>query len=203
MQQTTKTKRSLILTTIICSVYLVLTIFYHHIDKYLSGIVYWGLTALIPVTFVTIFVFEIKGITEIIRNQKNLSLKFCLPTIVCSITILYTLFSPYKLDSEKLESDVEFRACYEGTQNQAYILFRKDKTFELHWTGVFGYNEWRTGKWQRAGNVLTLKYDGNKVEQLGEVILISKGYLNPIGKSIDKKKYPYPMFYLGYCKHEN
>jgi hypothetical protein len=54
-----------------------------------------------------------------------------------------------------------------------------------------------------AGNVLMLKYDGKKVEQLGEVILISKGYLNPIGKSFDKKKYPYPMFYLGYCKYEN
>jgi len=73
----------------------------------------------------------------------------------------------------------------------------------LHWTGAFGYNEWRTGKWQRAGKVLTLKYDGNKVEQLGEEILISKGYLDPIGKSFDKNKYPYPMFYLGYCKHEN
>ncbi|MEZ0452819.1 hypothetical protein ACR78Z_05455 [Sphingobacterium thalpophilum] len=152
-------------------------------NKYLSGIVYWILTALIPVTFVTIFVFEIKGIIEIIRNQKNLSSKFYLPTIICSITILYTLFSPYRLDSEKLESDVEFRICYEGTQNQAYILFRKDKTFELHWTGAFGYNEWRTGKWQSAGNVLALEYNGKKVEQLGEAILILKGYLNPIGKS--------------------
>ena len=123
--------------------------------------------------------------------------------IVCSITLLYTLFSPYRFDSEKLESKVEFKACYEGTQNQAYILFRKDKTFELNWTGVFGYNEWWTGKWNRKGNMLTLKYDGKKVEQLGEEILISKGYLNPIGKSFDKKKYPYPMFYLGDCRHEN
>lgn len=37
MEQTLKTKRSLILKAIICSVYLFLTIFYHHIDKYLSG----------------------------------------------------------------------------------------------------------------------------------------------------------------------
>ena len=52
-------------------------------------------------------------------------------------------------------------------------------------------------------NMLALKYDGKKVEQLGEEILISKGYLNPIEKSFDKKKYPFPMFYLRYPKHEN
>lgn len=201
MEETTKTKRSLILTAIICSVYLLLTIFYHHIDKYISGIVCWVLTALIPITFITMIVFEIKGFIRLIRNRKSWTLKLCLPTIICSITLLYTLFSPYRLDSEKLESEVEFRACYEGTQNQAYILFRKDKTFELHWTGVFGYNKWWTGKWERKGNVLKLKYDGEKVEQLGEEILISKGYLNPIRKTFDKKEYP--MFYFGCCKHEN
>ncbi len=124
---------------------------------------------------IAILVFEIQGITRIIRHKKNLTLKLCLPIIICSITILYTLFSPYRLDSEKLESEVEFRACYEGTQNQAYILFIKDKTFELHWTGSFGYNEWRTGKWQRKGNVLTLNYKGEEEEQLGREILMAEG----------------------------
>jgi len=72
------------------------------------------------------------------------------------------------------------------------LISFSEKTRHLNCIGqvLSGYNEWRTGKWQRAGNVLTLKYDGKKVEQLGEVILISKGYLNPIGKSFDKKKYP-------------
>ena len=203
MEETAKTKLSLILTTIYCCVYLLLTIFYHHIEKHLSGVVYIFLTALIPITFITIVIFEIKGIIKVIRNRKNLNLKFCLPTIICTITLLYTLFCPYRIDSEKLESEVEFRACYEGTQNQAYILFRKDKTFEVNWTGVLGYNEWWTGKWSKEGNILTLKYDGKKVDQLSDRILISKGYLNPIGTSFDRKKYPNPMFYLGYCRQEN
>jgi hypothetical protein len=203
MEKTAKTKRSLILTIFICCIYLLLTIFYHHINKNFSGFFYIFLTVLIPITFITIVVFQVRGIIEIIRNRKYLNFKFCLPTIICSITHLYTLFSPYRFDSEKLESEVEFRACYEGTQNQAYILFRKDKTFELNWTGVFGYNEWWTGKWEKNGDILTLKYDGKKVEQLSDRILISKGYLIPIGKSFDKKKYPYPMFYLGYCRGEN
>ncbi len=203
MKETAKTKRLLIITTIICCIYLLFTIFYHHIDKNLSGILYIFLTVLIPITFVTIIVFEIKGIIKIIRNRRDLNFKSCLPTIVCTITLLYTLFSPYRLDSESLESEVEYRACYEGTQNQAYILFRKDKTFELNWTGVFGYNEWWTGKWEKKGNLLTLKYDNKKAEQLGDTILIANGYLNPTGKSFDKKKYPNPMFYLGYCRNKN
>ena len=203
MEETKKIKRSIISATIICSVYLLLTIFYHHINKNLSGFLYIILTLLIPITFITIIVYGIKGIFKIARNRQNLNLKICFPTVICSLTILYTFLSPYRLDSENLESKVEFRACYEGTQNQAYILFRKDKTFELNWTGVFGYNEWWTGKWEKEGNTIFLKYDNKKVNQLDDTIVIANGYLNPIGKSVDKVKYPQPMFYLGYCRHEN
>ncbi|MBF4518643.1 hypothetical protein IRZ71_19995 [Flavobacterium sp. ANB] len=165
MEETKKIKNTIILTTIICCVYLLLIIFYHHIDKNLSGVLYIFFTSLIPITFLTIIVFGIKGIIKVIKNRHNLNLKKCFPTIICSLTILYTFFSPYRLDSENLESKVELRACYEGTQNQAYILFREDKTFELNWTGVFGYNEWWTGKWQKKGNLLLLKYDDKNVEQ--------------------------------------
>lgn len=203
MDEIRKVKRSIIWTTIICLIYLLLTIFYHHINKNLSGVLYIILTLLIPITFVIIIFYGIKGIIRIVRNQQNFNFKNCLPIVICLVTILYTFLSPYRLDSENLESKVEFRACYEGTQNQAYILFRKDKTFELNWTGVFGYNEWWTGKWEKKENVLLLKYDNKNVKQLGDTILIANGYLNPIGQSVDKIKYPRPMFYLGYCKHEN
>lgn len=203
MEKLIKKKREIIFTIMVCSVYLLLTIFYHHIDKNISGVLYIILTLLIPITFVIIIVCEIKGIIEIVRNRQHLNFKFCLPTLIYSLTIFYTFFSPYRLDSRNLESKVELRACYEGTQNQANIVFREDKTFELNWTGVFGYNEWWTGKWKKKGNVLFLKYDNKKVEQLGDTLLIAKGYLIPIGKSVDKVKYPRPMFYLGYCKHEN
>jgi type III secretory pathway component EscS len=203
MNDTIKTKRSTILTTIFCCVYLLITIFYHHIDKHLTGVLFIVLTLLIPTLLITIVVYEIKGIIQIISNRQNLSLKFCLPTIICSLTLLYTIFSPYKLDSENLESEVEFRACYEGTQNQAYIKFRQNKSFELNWTGAFGYDEWWTGTWKKIGDTLLLKYNTKKVEQLGDTILIANGYLNPIGHSVDTVKFRRPMFYLGYCRHEN
>jgi hypothetical protein len=171
----------------------------------LTGLLFIILTLLIPITFIAIVVFEIKSIIYLFSNRQSFNLISSFPVAICSLTLLYTLFCPYqyRLDTEKLESKVEFRACYEGTQNQAYILFRKDKTFELNWTGVFGYNEWFIGKWDKKGDTLYLNYDSKRVEQLGNKILISKGYLNPIGSSVDKKKFPYPMFYLGFCRHEN
>lgn len=203
MEKPTRVKRRIILVTIVCCVYVLLSIFYHHINKNLSRVLYIFLAGIIPISFVTIIVYEIKGIIELFRNRRNLNFRFFLPVIICTVTLLYTFLSPYRLDSENLESKVAFRACYEGTQNQAYILFRKDKTFEMNWTGVFGYNKWWTGKWTKKGDILVLKYNNEKIEQLGDTILIANDYLNPINKSFDKVKYPRPMFYLGDCKHEN
>lgn len=197
------TDHSFIKRTVICFIYLILTIFYHHIDKHLTGVIFIILTLLIPITFIAIAVYTISGLINIFRNRQNLTLTLCLPTIITLTTLIYTIFSPYRLDSEKLESKVAFRACYEGTQNQAYIKFRQDKTFELNWTGVFGYDEWWMGQWNKKGDTLILKYNGKEVKQLGDTVLIANGYLNPIGHSADTTKYPYPMFYLGYCKHEN
>ncbi len=198
-----KIKKRIIIRAAICLAYLLLTIFYHHIDKYLSGVIFLVLTLLIPTTFITIIVYLIIGLIQIINNIKNLTFKFCIPTIICFLTLLYTIFSPYRLDSEILESEVEIRACYEGTQNQAYIKFRKDKTFELNWTGVFGYDKWWTGKWNKKGDTLLLNYDNEKVKQLGDTVLIDNGYLKPVGTSVDTIEFKRPMFYLGYCKHEN
>lgn len=188
---------------VICLIYLLLTIFYHHIDKYLSGSVFVILTLLVPIAFITIVVYFIIGLIQIINNIKKLTFRFCIPTIICFLTLLYTIFSPYRLDSEMLESEVDIRACYEGTQNQAYIKFRRDKTFELNWTGAFGYNEWWTGYWNKIGDILVLKYDGEMIKQLGDTVLIDNGYLKPIGNSVDTIKFKRPMFYLGYCRHEN
>ncbi|PSR54741.1 hypothetical protein AHMF7605_15120 [Adhaeribacter arboris] len=131
-------KKRMIITTVICVTYLLLTIFYHHIDKHLTGPVFIILTLLIPTTFVAIVVYTISGIIKVFNNRQNLTLRLCLPTVILLVTLTYTIFSPYRLDSEILESKVAIRACYEGTQNQAYIKFRKDKSFELNWTGVFG-----------------------------------------------------------------
>ena len=203
MRNKIKFKDNLTLSVFLCLFYLLLTFFYYHIDKKTSGIIFIIIIFIIVSLFITIFFQLIREVKGLFQNRNNLNIKILPPIIIYLITLIYSILNPLKLSSEIFESRVEFRACYEGTQNQAYILFRKDKTFELNWTGVFGYNEWWTGKWHKKGNVLFLKYDNKKVEQLGNKLLIENGYLNPIGESADKAKYPRPMFYLGYCQNKN
>jgi hypothetical protein len=203
MNEIKKSKSTILLSILYCCLYLFLTIFYHHIDKFLTGYPFIILTLLIPITFLLIVVNEVIGIIKIFRHRPNINLSLCVPTIIYTTTLLYTLFSPYRLDSEYLESPVSFHACYEGTQNQAYILFREDKTFELNWTGVFGYDKWYTGYWHKKGSQLLLQYDTAVPKQLSTHLLLKNGYLVPIDSCIEQKKYPRVLFYLGNCKNQN
>ncbi|MGL4599096.1 MAG: hypothetical protein ACRCYO_16370, partial [Bacteroidia bacterium] len=73
----------------------------------------------------------------IFKNKEYLVLSYSLSICFGLITLTYAIFSPWRLDSERLESDVVLRACFEGTQNQAFIKLRQDNSFELNWTGAF------------------------------------------------------------------
>lgn len=202
MNEVKASRRTIIVATV-CVVYLLLTIFYHHIDKHLTGVLFISLTLLIPTTFIMMVVYAIKGLIEIYRNRQNLSAKFCLPTIITLTTLIYTVFSPWRLDSERLESDVILRACFEGTQNQAYIKFRQDKSFELNWTGVFGYDEWFIGTYTQEADTFFLHYETEKPYRFGDTIINNGESLITINKfKKDSSQYFVP-FYLGYCKGLN
>jgi hypothetical protein len=186
-----------------CIVYLLLTIFYHHIDKYSPDALRIVLTLLIPVAFIVIVVYFIKGLITILRNRKHLSFLIFLPTLISLTTLAYTFFSPWRLDSEKLESPVVIRACFEGTQNQAYIKMRKDKSFEINWTGVFLYDEWFFGTYSQKGDTIFLNYKTDKPYRFGDTILNNGSSLIPLNKfKKDSLQYFVP-FYLGYCKGLN
>ncbi len=202
MPNRTNTKR-ITITTIVCVTYLLLTICYYHIDKYLTGVIFAILTLLIPTLFFAVIVYLILSIIQLYKNRQQLNLSVFIPSIICVLTLAYTLFCPFRLDSEDLASPIQFRACYEGTQNQATIKFREDKTFELHWTGAFFANDWWTGKWNKDGDTIFFNYDNEIVKQLGNKVLIANGYLQPFGNTGDTVKFYRPMFYLGYCRHEN
>lgn len=192
------------IATVVCFVYLILTIFYHHIDKYLTGILFTVLFLLIPVTFVFIAVLAFRGVAQIVRNRKHLTLKLCWPAIITLMTLCYTLFSPYRLDSENLESKVVWRACFEGTQNQAFILFRDDNSFELNWTGVFFADEWFYGNYKQNGDTVYLEYHTKQPYRFGDTLLIQGESLTTISK-INKRDSTrvFVPFYLGYCKGLN
>lgn len=151
------------------------------------------------------FVYAIKGLIDIARNRQNLTLSFCMPTIVVLTTLIYIFFSPWQFDSESLESKVEIRACYEGTQNQSYIKFREDKTFEINSTGVFFANNWYTGQWIKSGDTLFLKFDNEKPGLLSDTLIIHSDHLIPIDKIAlaDSTKDYRRHYYIGYCKGLN
>lgn len=194
-------------TTIITTasvVFILLSAFYHHIDKYLTGIIFILLTLLIPTTFILIIVYVVKGLFEIYKERKNLTLKLCLPTIISLTSLTYIIFSPWQFNSEKLESDVEFRACYEGTQNQSYIKFRKDKSFEINSTGVFVSDCWFTGYWRKNADTIFMKFDKEKPRLLSDTIIIKNEHLVPLKEMNKDTAINYGRcYYLGYCKGLN
>ena len=197
------TTRQIAIVTTACVIYLSLTIFYHHIDKHLTGIVFIAFTLLIPIAFIMMVVYFIKGESRIYRNRKHLTFKFCLPTFIALISLTYTIFSPWRLDSENLESKVFLRACFEGTQNQAYIKLRQDRSFELNWTGVFGYNEWFIGTYTQKADTFYLHYKTAKPIRFGDTILNDGESLITINKFKKDSSLYFVPFYLGYCKGLN
>lgn len=200
-----KKRRRIVIETIVCIVFVLLSIFYHHIDKYITGITFIILTLLLPVTFIAMLVFAVNGLLGIFRNRGNLTLVFCLPSFIVLITLTYTLFSPWRLDSENLESNVVMRACYEGTQNQSYIKFREDKSFEINSTGVFFADFWYLGEWKQNGDTIFMKFDNEKPKIISDTVIIYKNYLIPIRQLelVDSSKIFHRYYYLGYCKGLN
>lgn len=198
-----KARKSTRRTTAVCIVYLALTIFYHHIDKYSPEALRIVLTLLIPIAFILIVVYLIKGLITIWHNRQHLSLRVFLPTFISLTTLAYTLLSPWRLDSEKLESPVVIRACFEGTQNQAYIKMRKDKSFEINWTGVFFYNEWFYGTYDQKSDTIFLNYKTVKPYRFGDTILNNGSSLIPLNKFKKNSSQYFVAFYLGYCKGLN
>jgi len=198
-----KVRKQIRIAATACIVYLFLTIFYHHIDKYSPDILRIVLTLLIPITFIVIVVYLIKGLITIFHNRKHLSFSIFLAAVIPLTTLAYTLFSPWRLDSDKLESPVMIRACYEGTQNQAYIKLRKDSSFEINWTGVFFYDEWFWGTYLQNGDTILLKYKTDRPYRFGDTLLNDDNSLIAINKfKKDSSQYFVP-FYLGYCKGLN
>ena len=158
---------------------------------------------LVAITFVAMLVYFVKGVVQIIRNWRILSFKSVLPTIIVTVTLAYTLLSPLRLDSEALESKVVLRACFEGTLNSAYILFREDNSFELNWIGVLFYDDWFYGTYKQKDDTLLLKYKTEKPYRFGDTLINNGQSLITINKfKVDSNQYFVP-FYLGYCKGLN
>ena len=196
-------RKRTIIVTIVCIIYLLLTTFYYHIDKYTTGVPFILFTLLFAVTLIAIVVYFFKGLFQAFGTRFSLTFNHLIPTIICGITLGYTVFSPYRVNSEGFESKIIFRACFEGTQNQATLKFREDKTFEINWTGVFFYDSWYTGTYKQNADTFYLQYSSEKPYRFGDSILNNGQSLITLNKiKIDSSQYFVP-FYLGDCKGLN
>ncbi len=132
--------------------------------------------------FMVLAVFFIKSIRRSIKKRKQPNLKTHLPTIIYTLTLVLCYAIP---GSETFESDAVIVAGYEGTQNQNIIKFRKNNTFEMNSTAVFGYNEWYTGTYNRKGDTLLLTYETEKPRTIGRKLVEKDSLLITIDKPKD------------------
>jgi hypothetical protein len=158
----------------------------------------------IAVLFIWIVIRLIKEIVFLIKQRRNLNLKLFIPIAILSFALFDGMYNPFKIDLERFYGQIDFRACFEGTQNQATFYLKDRNRFEIHWTGVFFYDDYFYGKYKRSGDTLFLDYKSPKPIRFGDTILMdnNKEILISIIHSSDSLK-NYVPFYYGYCKGLN
>lgn len=99
---------------------------------------------------------------------------------------------------EQLRKSIACRAYYDSDLYQANFTFRAGSTFDLNWTGAFGFDRWWKGTWTRQGDTVRLRYVGKVNERLGKTLLLNQKELIPLD-SIQNKAF----FTVGDCKGLN
>ena len=160
---------------------------------------------LIVAGFIWLIVNLIKEIIGLIKSKKTFQWNHLLPAVLICGILCFTFFNTFSFDIEdRIYGRVIFRACYEGTQNQATFKLREENRFEIHWTGVFFYDEFFTGTYQQSGDTLILTYDNDRPVRFGDRILMDNAgeLLRTIRQDNDSLMNVVP-FYYGYCKGLN
>lgn len=158
----------------------------------------------IAILFFWLIVKIIKEIIRLVKQRGNLTFRLLIPILIMTLLLLDGMFNPLKIDLNRTYGNVIFRACYEGTQNQATFKLLDDNKFEIHWTGVFFYDEYFIGNYNKSGDTLNLDYSWRKPIRFGEQILMNneKKILQTIRSENDNLRNVVP-FYYGYCKGLN
>ena len=180
-------KRKFMTDGALCAIFLLLVKLGAYADRLTGGINYLLSTFFLLILGIVLMIRFIKRVLGFLRNRNNSNLY---PLIVYPALVGLIFFTP---GMQIWESKPIIIAYYKGTQNQAIIKFRKDNTFQLNWSGVFGYNEWFVGKYKRKADTLFLTYHDKKPARFGTKILISKNELLTIDASADTTKLFYPF----------
>lgn len=155
---------------------------------------------IITVLFCWMLVRIVIELRKLRKLPKINGLKPLLPLAVLSLFLMDGCFNPAGLDLDRLYGNVTFRACYEGTQNQAHLKLRQGDQFDLHWTGAFFYDEFYTGHYAKRSDTLLLRFDDTDVpSNLDDTLVIrEKAIYRVTGDTVLSTG-----FYVGYCKGLN
>ena len=160
---------------------------------------------LIGVGFLWLIIKLIREIIGLIKNRKTFKKNHLFPAILIVGVFCFIFFNTFSFDIEdKIYGKVVFRACYEGTQNQATFKLRGENRFEIHWTGVFFADKYFTGTYKQVGDTLFLDYDSDQPVRFGDRIFMDNKneLLTTIRQENDSLKNVVP-FYYGFCKGLN
>ncbi|MDO5664769.1 MAG: hypothetical protein Q4G63_05895 [Bacteroidia bacterium] len=196
-----KSTKRIIIIAISIALYSFISSFFYHIDRY-TRLSFFAFI-LMAICFIILIYFVIKGVFQIYKERRNLSFQVVFPSLFALAGLAYILLWPWNFNSENLLSDIEFQACYEGTQNQSYIKFREDHSFEINSTGIL-YNEWFSGQWRKNADTIFMDFDTKRPRLISnDTIIIKNEHLLPIS-DIDNDSLIYAKYYyLGYCKGLN
>jgi hypothetical protein len=153
----------------------------------------------IAVLFFWLITKIIIEITRLIKQRENLTFKLFIPILIMTVLLLDGIYNPLKVNLDKLYGQVVFRACYEGTQNQATFKLRESGKFDIHWTGVFFSDNFYTGDYIKNGDTLLLNFITEIPRNLDDTLIIKGEYL--YRQKADSLFSTH--FYLGHCKGLN
>ena len=151
-----------------------------------------------------LLIYVIVGVFKLFFNNNYKKAYSYLPIVIVPAIFAETLFNPLRINADRLYGKVIYEACYEGTQNQAKLKLRNNGNFDVHWTGVFFYDEYFVGDFEEKNDTLYLNFNkgvaprnfGNKaVKVMGSGI----SFFDKENKLIR----PNPYFYEGKCKGLN
>jgi hypothetical protein len=141
----------------------------------------------------------------LMKNKKDRTWRQMLPALLITLILCFSFFYTIPFDvEEEVYGKVLFRACYEGTQNQATLKLREGNRFEIHWTGVFFYDEYFVGRYSQSLDTLFLNYQGDKPARFGEIVYMESQskLLRTIRQHGDSSANDV-SFYYGYCQGLN
>ncbi|MEO1051278.1 MAG: hypothetical protein AAFX87_11655 [Bacteroidota bacterium] len=187
-------------TLIILCVLFIIARFTHYYWVRLSGVLDLIAFLLSLVLLLTIFILLVAVLVNIVI-KKRFTLQ-TLAAITLSILLYYSLFiNPRPFTAEYYQSPIKYRGCFEGTMNTGIIYFRESGGFEYRHVGFMGSYSFITGSWTQHGDTLTIQYNGEMPEFVGDTLLITDFFYVDVKDGVLDLKNRH--FYRGYCKGAN